>query len=123
MAESADAIDLGSISKEWEFKSLHPHQIRIKRTLMKIQSSFFLFKQAERAPFGVSAYFIQEIIRNSFTTENGFSYKKQFFLTKNNVFNKLKNAYPRAIIMVIYSKGGFMKCINILRRCLAPKKF
>ena len=30
MAELADAIDLGSISKEWEFKSLHPHQIRRK---------------------------------------------------------------------------------------------
>ena len=29
---------------------------------MKIQSSFFLFKQAERAPLGVSAYFLQEII-------------------------------------------------------------
>lgn len=26
MAELADAIDLGSISKEWEFKSLYPHQ-------------------------------------------------------------------------------------------------
>ena len=28
---------------------------------MKIQSSFFLFKQAEGAPLVVSAYFLQEI--------------------------------------------------------------
>ena len=29
MAELADAIDLGSISKEWGFKSLCPHQQKI----------------------------------------------------------------------------------------------
>ena len=29
---------------------------------MKSQSSFFLYKQAERAHLGVSAYFLQEMI-------------------------------------------------------------
>ena len=62
MAELADALDLGSSGRPWGFKSLYPHQTKIKRTLMKSQSSFFLYKQAERAPLGVSAYFLQEII-------------------------------------------------------------
>lgn len=34
MAELADAIDLGSISKEWEFKSLYPHQTIIKGVIL-----------------------------------------------------------------------------------------
>lgn len=29
MAELADAIDLGSISKEWGFESLYPHHVKI----------------------------------------------------------------------------------------------
>ena len=58
----ADAHDSGSCGKPCRFKSCHPHQTRIKRTREKILSSFFLFKQADRAPLGVSAYFLQEII-------------------------------------------------------------
>ena len=60
MAQLDSASD--SDSDGWRFESVWVHQTRIKRTLMKIQSSFFLFKQAERAPLRVSAYFLQELI-------------------------------------------------------------
>ena len=42
MAKLADAIDLGSISIEWGFESLYPHQNGKTRTLMKSQSSCFI---------------------------------------------------------------------------------
>ena len=39
VAELADAIDLGSISREWGFKSSHPHQ---KETISNLIVSFFV---------------------------------------------------------------------------------
>lgn len=59
MAELADAIDLGSISKEWEFKSLYPHQKtgqnlfpRFCPVFMFYNLSVFLkFRYASFAPY------------------------------------------------------------------------
>ena len=49
MAELADAIDLGSISKEWGFESLYPHQ---QKFLALLRGEFFfmhVYKGLERA--------------------------------------------------------------------------
>ena len=43
MAELADAIDLGSISKEWGFKSLYPHQKECK-SKQSVYTLFFIKK-------------------------------------------------------------------------------
>ena len=44
MAELADAIDLGSISKEWGFKSLYPHHLGLSWTTKGLIESFlFLY--------------------------------------------------------------------------------
>ena len=49
MAELADAIDLGSISKEWGFKSLYPHHTKASGFIVKRNCNpldcffFFLF--------------------------------------------------------------------------------
>ena len=65
MAELADALDLGSSSREWGFDSLYPHQTRIKRTLIKSQSSFFLFQHADGISLAVliftKNYFVLKI--------------------------------------------------------------
>ena len=42
MAELADAIDLGSISKEWGFESLYPHQESPTRTVKVLVGLFIL---------------------------------------------------------------------------------
>ena len=51
MAELADALDLGSSSKEWGFKSSCPHQ----KKLLSFGATFFKHKKT-RANAGVFYY-------------------------------------------------------------------
>ena len=43
MAELADALDLGSSSKEWGFKSLCPHQTLINKEKQPFSLCFFYY--------------------------------------------------------------------------------
>ena len=53
MAELADAIDLGSISKEWGFESLYPHQQKSGLTFVNFDFCLYVLnKGLERAGIG-----------------------------------------------------------------------
>ena len=86
MAELADAQDLESCGQPCRFDSCYPHQKRIKRTLMKSQSSFFLYKRLFRLDAQV------KIVKNSMLKAEvnlrllhhfNSSYLKSLFLIKS----------------------------------------